>query len=110
MKRNNKKLWAKSVSFALSAFMVFSGVSFTPECTLAVNAQENLSALTDEEISALTANSSFKRTSVHDPSIVYDNAGTYYVFGSHMGVSKSTDLENWTSVYTDNPTGGIYPK
>lgn len=108
MKRNNKKLWAKSVSFALSAFMVFSGVSFAPECTLTVNAQENLSALTDEEISALTANSSFKRTSVHDPSIVYDNAGTYYVFGSHMGVSKSTDLENWTSVYTDNPTGGIF--
>ncbi|MBO5621230.1 MAG: hypothetical protein J5959_06325, partial [Butyrivibrio sp.] len=90
MRRSNKKLWAKSVSFAMSAFMVFSGVGFAPENVLTVQAEESLSALTDEEISALTANSSFKRTSVHDPSIVYDNAGTYYVFGSHMGVSKST--------------------
>ena len=45
--------------------------------------------------------SSFTRTSyhevtVHDPSIVYDNAGTYYIFGSHRAVSKSTDLINWT--------------
>ncbi len=40
---------------------------------------------------------SFAETSVHDPSIVYDNAGTYYIFGSHLGVSKTTDLINWTS-------------
>lgn len=40
---------------------------------------------------------SYAETSVHDPSVVYDNAGTYYIFGSHLGVSKTTDLINWTS-------------
>lgn len=36
----------------------------------------------------------YKRVTVHDPSIVYDN-GTYYIFGSHMAWAKSTDLLNW---------------
>ena len=40
---------------------------------------------------------SFAETSVHDPSVVYDNNGTYYIFGSHLAVSKTTDLKNWTS-------------
>lgn len=37
---------------------------------------------------------SYKRVSVHDPSVCYDN-GAYYVFGSHMAWAKSTDLRNW---------------
>lgn len=40
---------------------------------------------------------SYAETTVHDPSVVYDNAGTYYIFGSHLAVSKTTDLINWTS-------------
>ena len=39
-----------------------------------------------------------QRVSVHDPSIVWDNAGTYYVFGSHQAWAKSTDLMNWSTV------------
>lgn len=51
---------------------------------------------------------SYLRTSVHDPSIVYDtisnpNAAIYYVFGSHLGGARSTTLYNWG---TANPTGG----
>lgn len=41
--------------------------------------------------------------SVHDPSIVKDKDGTYYVFGSHIDAAKSTDLINWekfTNGYT----------
>lgn len=43
-----------------------------------------------------------RRTSVHDPSIVVDTLTaptqeTFYVFGSHMGVSKTKDLIQWTS-------------
>lgn len=43
-----------------------------------------------------------RRTSVHDPSIVVDtltvpDQETFYVFGSHMGVSKTKDLVQWTS-------------
>ena len=39
---------------------------------------------------------------VHDPSIVKDpKTGTYYIFGTHMGWAKSTDLINWTP-FTNN--------
>lgn len=41
-------------------------------------------------------NTSRRRVSVHDPSIIKDTDGTYYIFGSHMAWAKSTDLENWT--------------
>lgn len=39
----------------------------------------------------------FTNVSVHDPSIVEEN-GTYYIFGSHLAVAKTTDLMNWTMV------------
>ncbi len=35
--------------------------------------------------------------SVHDPSILAVD-GTYYIYGSHMSVAKSTDLAGWTSI------------
>ncbi len=41
---------------------------------------------------------SAKQTSCHDPSIFKDKDGTYYIFGTHMGLSKSTDLVNWTNL------------
>jgi beta-xylosidase len=48
------------------------------------------------------AQTQWTRTSVHDPSIVVDTLThpaeeTFYVFGSHMGVSRTSDLRNWTS-------------
>jgi len=48
---------------------------------------------------------SVRRVSVHDPSIVKDN-GLYYVFGSHVGVAKSTDMKNWDLLSSDyqNPS------
>ena len=40
-----------------------------------------------------------KRVSVHDPSIVWDpSSKTYYIFGSHRAVAKTTDLMSWTAV------------
>lgn len=36
---------------------------------------------------------------VHDPSIVYcEEDESYYIFGSHQAVGKSTDLINWNNV------------
>lgn len=35
---------------------------------------------------------------VHDPSIIKADDGTFYVFGSHLSVAKSTDLMKWTRV------------
>ena len=49
--------------------------------------------------SSLTAK---QRVSVHDPSVVYDQAtGRYYVFGSHKAGAFSTDMQNWKVA---NPT------
>ena len=35
--------------------------------------------------------------SVHDPSIIKGEDGTYYRFGTHMSSAKSTDMRNWKS-------------
>lgn len=39
---------------------------------------------------------------VHDPSIIKAADGSFYVFGSHLSVAKSTDLMTWTRV-ADGP-------
>lgn len=36
-----------------------------------------------------------KRTTCHDPSIFKDFDGTYYIYGTHMTQSSTTDLVNW---------------
>ena len=56
--------------------------------------------LTQDDVNRLNGSSSVTRTSVHDPSIIKASDGSYYIFGSHMGVSKTTDLQNWTFVTT----------
>ena len=38
---------------------------------------------------------------VHDPSVIKTN-DTYYVFGSHLAVGKSTDLMNWQNMNAGN--------
>ncbi len=38
------------------------------------------------------------RVSVHDPSIIQDKDGAFYVFGSHGCAGKSTDLRNFENV------------
>ncbi|WP_160152455.1 LamG-like jellyroll fold domain-containing protein [Microbulbifer sp. ALW1] len=35
---------------------------------------------------------------VHDPSVIRDDDGTFYVFGSHLAAAKSTDLMTWDFV------------
>ena len=47
-----------------------------------------------------------KRVSVHDPSVVLDpSTNTYYIFGSHRAVAKTTDLMSWTYVNKGKETG-----
>lgn len=53
------------------------------------------------------ASPKFTNVSVHDPSVI-KSGSTYYVFGSHLGAAKTTDLMNWTlvadqGVTTNNP-------
>lgn len=68
--------------------------------------------VTTEEAEQLCATVDMQRVSVHDPSIIYNERGkNYYVFGSHMAVAKTTDLQNWTWVTvpwgTVNEYGGV---
>lgn len=35
---------------------------------------------------------------VHDPSVIRDQDGTFYVFGSHLAAAKTTDLMTWERV------------
>lgn len=52
----------------------------------------------------------FKNVSVHDPSIIRDKDGMYYVFGTHINAAKSSDLISWdkfTNSYT-SPENVIY--
>lgn len=65
-----------------------------------------------EELSTLYSEVSKTRNSVHDPSIVVstDRNGdnVYSVFGSHMGVSKTYDLKNWTSVTSESMESTLF--
>lgn len=57
--------------------------------------------VSDAEMATMTQKTTWRRGSVHDPSITYTtNNGqkTYYVYGSHMGAAKTTDFCNWTEV------------
>ncbi|MCR5415462.1 MAG: family 43 glycosylhydrolase [Pseudobutyrivibrio sp.] len=77
------KKFKKAVAIALSAAMATSGAQ--------------ISGFGSIEAQAAT---SISRVSVHDPSIYEDN-GTYYVFGSHVATASSTDLVNWKQISTD---------
>lgn len=59
--------------------------------TSACGKQEKLMADTPVE-------KEFSEVSVHDPSIVQGEDGSYYIFGSHLAVAKTDDLMNWSYV------------
>ncbi len=100
-----RKLWGRrSLSAVLSAALVLSGTGFGP--VLKASAEET-TVLTEEQVAQISSGSR-TRTSVHDPSVVYDGVGTYYVFGSHMAVSKTTDLENWTAVTSESLGSSLF--
>lgn len=99
----DKKL-KKGLSVFLTAAMTVGMLPVEP-----VAAEENVSAqvetqkiqLTDEQVASYNSDNSKKRTSVHDPSVVAAD-GEYYIFGSHMGEAKTTDLMNWTGLTSEN--------
>ena len=47
----------------------------------------------------------FKEASVHDPSIIRAEDGTFYIYGSHMAAAKSTDLIRWEMISRNADTG-----
>ena len=58
--------------------------------------------MTSSEAKTLIKNTSKRRISIHDPSVVWESkAQRYYIFGSHKAGAYTTDLQNWTQA---NPT------
>ena len=47
----------------------------------------------------------YASVSVHDPSIIRADDGTFYIFGSHMAAARSDDLIGWKSISRDAQAG-----
>ena len=83
IKKNDR--WSKiASSFIFANALIFSS-----------NAQ-TINITTNEAKNQYSTNLQNKHTSVHDPSVVYDNVtNQYYIFGSHRAISKTADMQNW---------------
>src|SRR5262245_46000100 len=47
--------------------------------------------------------------SVHDPSVIGWDDGSYYVFGTHLAAARSTDLMNWQYIANGvDPSNPLY--
>ncbi len=78
------------------AFATFMSLTSFP-----LQAQEQESDtvyLTQADINKLYTSSFKSYPGVHDPSIVWDRKGSYYIFGSHNAIAHTTDLRNWSGV------------
>ena len=63
-------------------------------------AQAQKTPVTDTEINTLNSATTIGTVSIHDPSIVYSPTNkTYYIWGSHLGNAKGTDLKSWTVMH-----------
>lgn len=82
-----------------AALMMPAAVASVPEAAFVRAASETKTQLTDAQVASLYQKKSYARQSVHDPSIVTttgsDGKTAYYVFGTMLGVAKTTDLMNW---------------
>ena len=72
---------------------------------LAASAQHKL---TRTEAYSLYTTQAPTRTSVHDPSVVWDpQSHQYYIFGSHRAQARTTDFYHWTSISPAIPWGTV---
>lgn len=102
--------WKKGLS-AFLAVLLTTGCLSVPVRAAEGNGQTQI---TDGEMEALLESlgaagevTSRKRVSVHDPSVAVDG-NSYYVFGSHMGTAKTTDLSDWTSVFGESESSTLF--
>ena len=54
--------------------------------------------VTKDDPTATATSIEYNDIAVHDPSVIKGDDGSYYVFGSHLAVAKSTDLMKWNYV------------
>ncbi len=70
-------------------------------CAASLSAEDT--QLSASDISTLYQSSYPTTISIHDPSVVLRN-GTYYIWGSHLGVARSADLVSWTALSASSST------
>lgn len=58
--------------------------------------------LLSSQISIDASAANHARVSVHDPSIIKLDDGSYYIIGSHLGAARSDDLGSWTPTANSN--------
>lgn len=58
--------------------------------------------LLSSQISIDASAANHARVSVHDPSIIKLDDGSYYIIGSHLGAARSYDLGSWTPTANSN--------
>jgi arabinan endo-1,5-alpha-L-arabinosidase len=78
--------------------VVFSLLLMIMAKAISANLSADTVYLNLNDVNKLYASSTKNYPAVHDPSIVYNNNGSYYIFGSHNAIAKTTDLKNWSSV------------
>ena len=83
---------AKSTTYYVRGFVQTSyDIVYSEEVSFTTLAQEST-----EDDPQTEGPSALKRVSVHDPSIVWDQAtSTYYIFGSHRAAAKCSNLMSW---------------
>lgn len=100
-----KRIVRRILSTALAASMILGNIG-VPQGLGNVRAEEvdidsivsGKTKVTDDEINDLYRKVTYTPQSVHDPSIIKGKDGQWYVFGSHRGVAKTSDLQNWENV------------
>lgn len=87
-------------------FLILSLIVASATTRITANTlSDDTTYLSQTEVNQLYQTTSKSYPSVHDPSVVYDNKGSFYIFGSHNGIARTTDLKNWTGVSNSNLYG-----
>lgn len=83
---------SKSTTYYIRGFAQTStDVKYSEEVSFTTTATESV-----EDDPQTEGPSALKRVSVHDPSIVWDQAtSTYYIFGSHRAAAKCNNMMSW---------------
>ncbi len=92
MRKTGKK-WIALILTAICAVSV-SGCGDASQ----TETKNNVEEATPKKQNTSSAENLFTRISVHDPTLVQDEDGTYYVFGSHLAAGKSKNLQTWTDI------------
>ena len=82
----------------MKRFIILIILSFVGFSSLKAKTQLSVS-----DMNSLYTTSNGSWVSVHDPSVVY-RAGTYYIWGSHLGIACSSDLISYTGLSAGNTT------